>query len=160
MSYIIVVAFEQPETAQQVASEFKTLERNGALRLSDARVVVKDGDGKIHIQDTAGHPVAWGALIGGALGGILFIMMPFLGIFAGAAVGGAIAKSLNLDVVDKKFISDVSDALKPNTSAVFLQVDDANKAAVIQALGSFKGTLIQTSLSPEIEEKLKKGLEE
>lgn len=159
MSNIIVVAFENPETAQQVATEFKTLEKNGALHLSDARVVVKDGEGKVHVQDEAGHPVAWGAVIGGALGGLIFLMMPLLGIAAGAAIGGAIAKSLHLETVDKKFISEVSDALKPNTSAVFLQVDDANKTAVIQALVPFKGKLIQTTLSPEVEAELKKGLE-
>lgn len=159
MSNIIVVAFDNPDTAQQVAAEFKTLERNGALHLSDARVVVKDSEGKVHVKDEAGHPVAWGAVIGGALGGLIFILMPLLGIAAGAAIGGAIAKSLNLDAVDKKFVNDVSDALKPNTSAVFLQVDDANKAAVVQAMQAFNGKLIQTSLSPELEQQLKKGLE-
>lgn len=159
MSSIIVIAFDTPDAAQKVVSEFKTLESNGAMRLSDARVVVKDGEGKVHVKDEAGHPVAWGALIGGAVGGLLFIMMPLLGVAAGAAVGGAIAKSLHLDTVDKKFVNDVAEALKPNTSAVFLQVDESNKAAVVQALEPYQGKLIQTTLSPEVEAELKKGLE-
>jgi len=159
MSSIIVIAFDNPDAAQKVVSEFKTLESNGAMRLSDARVVVKDGEGKVHVKDEAGHPVAWGALIGGAVGGLLFLMMPLLGVAAGAAVGGAIAKSLHLDTVDKKFVNDVAEALKPNTSAVFLQVDDSNKTAVIQALEPYQGKLLQTTLSPEVEAELKKGLE-
>lgn len=159
MSSIIVVTFENPDTAQQVVTEFKTLQQNGALRLTDARVVVKDSEGKVHVKDEAGHPVAWGAVIGGAVGGLIFIMMPLLGVAAGAAIGAAVTKSLHLEAVDKKFVSDVSEALKPNTSAVFLQVDDANKAAVVQALDQYHGTLIQTTLSPEVEAELKKGLE-
>ncbi len=159
MDNIIVIAFDNPDTAAQVAADFKRLEREQAFQLKDARVVVKDANGKIHIKDEAGHPMAWGAVVGGGLGALIFLMVPVLGAVAGALAGGAIVKTLDPDMVDKKFVAEVADALKPNTSAVFLQVDDQHKIVVVHALEPYHGTLIQTTLAPEMEEALKHRLE-
>lgn len=159
MQHILVIAFDNPTEAQQVATTFLDLKKGGALGISDMRVVVKDADGKISVQDEAGHPIAWSAVAGGILGGLLFFLVPVLGIAIGAAAGGLIAKSLDLDI-DKKFITDVSDALQPNTSAVFIQSNDENLSAVLNALKPYKGTLIQTSLDSDVEAQLKKALSE
>lgn len=159
MTNIIVIAYDHPDTAAQVAAEFKRLEREQAFQVKDARVVVKDANGKIHVKDVAGHPMAWGAVLGGTLGALLFIMVPVLGAIAGALAGGAIVKSAGPDMVDKRFVSDVATALKPNTSAVFLEVDDQHRIVVVHALQPYHGTLIQTTLDPETEEALKHKLE-
>ena len=158
MSDIIVIAFRHPDAAQQVAAQFQNLEDKHALRLIDARVVVKDVDGQLHVKDVAGHPVALGALIGGLIGVLLFMMSPVVGMLAGAAAGGVIGKAFSPDLVDQRFIDDVAQALKPDTSAVFLQVDQADTAAVVSALRLYRGTLIQTSVSAELEEELKRAL--
>ena len=158
MSDIIVIAFRHPDAAQQVAAQFQNLEDKHALRLIDARVVVKDAGGQLHVKDVAGHPVALGVLIGGLIGVLLFMMSPVVGMLAGAAAGGVIGKALSPDLVDQRFIDDVAQALKPDTSAVFLQVDQADTAAVVSALRLYRGTLIQTSVSAELEEELKRAL--
>lgn len=158
MSDIIVIAFRHPDAAQQVAAQFQDLQEKHALRLIDARVVVKDTGGQLHVKDVAGHPVAMGVLIGGLIGALLFTMSPVVGMLAGAAAGGFIGKALSPDLVDQKFIDDVAQALKPDTSAVFLQVDQADTAAVVSALRLYRGTLIQTSVSAELEEELKRAL--
>ncbi len=157
MSELIVIAFDNPTEAQEVANSFKEISKGGALRITDMRVVSKDASGKLQAHDEAGHPVAWSAVAGGVLGGLLFFLMPLLGIAIGALAGGAIAKSLDLDI-DKKFIKDVSEALQPNSSAVFIQAQEENKAAVLAALKPYKGTLIQTNLSTEMEEQIKTAL--
>jgi uncharacterized membrane protein len=157
MSELIVIAFDNPTEAQQVATTFTEMSKGGAIRLTDMRVVSKDANGKLVAHDEAGHPVAWSAVAGGVLGGLLFFLMPVVGIAIGAVAGGAIAKSLDLDI-DKKFIKDVSEALKPNTSAVFIQAQDGNQSAILNALKPYKGTLIQTNLSSDMEEQLKKEL--
>jgi len=157
MSELIVITFDNPDEAQQVATTFKDLEKGGGIRLADMRVVVKDGEGKLVAKDEAGHPVAWSALAGGVLGGVLFFMVPVVGIAIGAAAGAAITKSLDLDI-DKKFVQEVAATLKPNTSAIFLLARQENQAAVLNALKPYKGTLIQTTLSTDMEEQLKKTL--
>jgi uncharacterized membrane protein len=97
-------------------------------------------------------------------GGILFAVdfmrnhPPVLGVLVGAAVGDVIGKAFNSDMVDQRFVDDVARALKPDSSAVFLQMNAAEKAAVVSALRPYRGTLIQTTVSPELEEELKRVL--
>jgi len=158
MSDIIVIAFRHPDAAQQAAAQFQELEARHALHLIDARVVVKDKEERLHVKDVAGHPMAVGALIGGLLGALLFAMSPVLGALVGAAAGSVVGKLTSPDLVDAQFVDDVAQALRPDSSAVFLQVDRANTDAVITALRAFRGTLIQTTVPPEVEEELKKAL--
>jgi uncharacterized membrane protein len=158
MSDIIVIAFRHPDAAQQVAAQFLLLQEKHALDLDDARIVVKDSAGRLHVKDVAGHPVATGALIGGLIGALLFIMSPVIGVLVGAAAGSVIGKAFNSDLVDGRFVDDVAQALKPDSSAVFLQVREADKAAVVNSLRQFRGTLIQTTVSPELEEEFKRAL--
>jgi uncharacterized membrane protein len=157
MGQLVVISFETKEEAQELASTLRKLEKDGALKLEDMRVVVKDAEGNAHIHDDAGHPVAAGAVIGGVIGGLLFLFAPVFGIAAGAAAGAAIAKSMDLDV-DQKFVNEVAENLKPNTSALFVLGSNANRAAVVDALKPYKGTLIQTTLSSDLEEQLKRAL--
>lgn len=159
MGQLVVVSFETATEAGELAKTLREIEKEGALKIEDMRVVVKDADGKAQIHDEAGHPVAAGAAIGGVIGGLLFLFAPVFGIAAGAAAGAAIAKSLDLDV-DQKFVNEVAENLKPNTSALFVLGSNANRAAVVNALKPYKGTLIQTSLSSELEEQLKRALSE
>jgi uncharacterized membrane protein len=158
MSDIIVIAFRHPDAAQQAAARFQDLEARHELRLVDARVVVKDKEGRLHVKDVAGHPMAMGALIGGLLGALLFVMSPVLGALVGAAAGSVMGRLASPDLVDAQFVDDVARALRPDSSAVFLQVDRANTEAVITALRAFRGTLIQTTVPPEVEEELKRAL--
>ncbi len=159
MSQLLVITFDNAKEAGQVADTFRMLRKEGALELEDVRVIVKDEQGKVQVHDQAGHPVAAGAVAGGVLGGLLFLVAPIFGIVVGAASGAAIARSMDLDI-DKKFIRDVSDALTPNSSAIFLLGSHANRSAVLNALKPYKGTLIQTTLSSEMEQQLKKALTE
>ena len=85
-------------------------------------------------------------------------MSPVLGVLVGAAAGGVIGQALNSDIVDERFVDDVARALKPDSSAIFLQIRAADKSAVVSALRSFRGTLIQTTVSPELEEELERGV--
>ncbi len=158
MSDIIVIAFRHPDAAQQVAAQFQDLETKHALHLIDARIVVKDKEERLHVKDVAGHPVALGALMGGLLGALLFVMSPVLGALMGVAAGSVVGKLTSPDLVDGQFVNDVAQALRPDSSAVFLQVDQADTDAVITALRPFRGTLIQTTVPPEVEEELKRAL--
>ncbi|MCG3141960.1 MAG: hypothetical protein HDKAJFGB_03320 [Anaerolineae bacterium] len=159
MGQLVVITFETPDQAGELAKTLRQLESDNALKLEDMRVIVKDAEGKTHVHDDAGHPVAIGAAIGGVIGGFLFIVAPVLGIAAGAAAGAAIAKAMDLDV-DQKFVNEVAEKLKPNTSALFVLGSDANQAAVLNALKPYQGTLIQTSLSSDMEAQLRRALSE
>ena len=76
----------------------------------------------------------------------------------GVAAGSVVGKLLSPDLVDEQFVGDVAQALRLDSSAVFLQVDRANTEAVITVLRAFRGTLIQTTVPLEVEEELKRAL--
>lgn len=61
--------------------------------------------------------------------------------------------------VDGDFVKEVSESLQPGASALFVLVRDANPAVVRAALEEHHDKVLQTTLSLEAEEALKKALE-
>jgi uncharacterized membrane protein len=158
MSEWIVIVFENQDEAQVVREEVRKLEHSGDLALDDAQVIARDADGKIHAKGQADRGVKVGAVAGGAIGllvaGLLF---PIGGLIIGAMAGAGIGKLAGLGV-DKKFIQNVQDALKPGTSALFLVVKHANFAALRATIAPHEGTIYQTSVSSEDEATLRRAL--
>src|SRR5262249_18370172 len=103
-----------------VRQSLRALEHDDVLHLADSAVVVKDPKGKVHIHHGADRGVVAGAVTGGFLGLFLgFIFLPVAGIVVGAVSGAIVGKSVDLGV-DKQFINEVSAALRPGTSAIFI----------------------------------------
>jgi uncharacterized membrane protein len=73
-------------------------------------------------------------------------------------LAGILGKSADLGI-DNKFIKEVGESLNPGGSALFMLVVEATADKVLPELAKFGGTVYQTSLSNEDEEKLKKALE-
>jgi uncharacterized membrane protein len=157
MSQLIVVSFDDMEQAQQVLDTLKKQLSQGTVKIDDAAVIVKDESGKVKVKNQADTGVKWGAFGGGVLGVLLAgIFFPLAGIAIGAAAGALIGKSLNLGV-DKKFVQDVTESLKPGSSALFV-IGSGNPAVVRAAFEPYKGTLLQTTLDTEGVEQLKDAL--
>jgi len=158
MSYLIVVAFDDPEQAGQVRESLTKGEHGGYIKLDDSAVVVKDEEGKIHIKDELDRGVKVGA-IGGSLLGLLImgIFTPLGGLIIGA-VGGALVGSLTGMGISRSFEKEVAEALQPGTSAIFFIVRDANPDYAVALMRNYEGKIIQTSLPDESEESLRESL--
>ena len=85
-------------------------------------------------------------------------MFPLAGIVVGAA-GGALAGRMADLGIDQRFVQDVSASLKPNSSALFVIVRDADPTIVIAALEPYQGTLYHTTLDPAVEAELRHALQ-
>jgi uncharacterized membrane protein len=159
MSQLIVIKFDDVEQAGKVRDALRAQEKQGLIKMEDAEVIVRDADGKIERKSEVDRSVKVGILGGGMLGLLLgLVFFPVGGLLLGAAAGGLIGKSLG-NGVDKKFVKEVSDALTPGTSALFVIVVDANSRALFGAIEPFQGTLLQTTLSTDDEEALRRALE-
>ena len=155
MSNIIVITFDNPEEAGKVRAALKSQEQGGRLKLDDSAVIVKDEDGKVHVQDQMDRGVKIGAVGGGAIGLLLAgIFFPIAGIVIGAVAGGLIGATTDLGI-EKKFIKQVRDSLEPGTSAIFFIVREADPTAALAALKPFKGEVYHTSLPTEADEHLR-----
>ncbi len=52
----------------------------------------------------------------------------------------------------------MKESLKPNTSALFIIVRDADPTAALALLRNYNGTVLQTTLDSEAEENLRRSL--
>ena len=158
MSEWIVIVFDNLDEAQAVREQLRKLENSGDLSLDDAQIIARDAEGKVHAKGQIDRGVGIGA-VGGGLAGLLIagLFFPVAGILIGALAGAGLGKMAGLGV-DKKFIKEVQDAVKPGSSALFLVVRHANFAAVRAVLQPHEGSIYQTSVSPEDEETLRRAL--
>lgn len=158
MSNVVVLTFDDAEQAGRLREELKGLEKAGRLSLDDSAVVVKDAEGKVHVHNQLDRGVKIGAASGAVLGTFVMLMFPLAGLALGAAAGAAVGSSFDLGV-DKSFVKEVSEALTPGTSALFLQVRSADRDAALAAVEGYSGKVYQTSLSEDAEERLRSTLE-
>ena len=154
MSHLVVLTFLDTEQAGQAFEALKQAQRSGHLKIDDAAVVVKQASGKVEIKNQLDTGVKRGAVSGGVIGLLLAsVFFPLAGLAIGAIGGALVGKSLGKDV-DQKFVRDVTETMKPGTSALFLIGSSGDPAVAIGALRPFQGTIYQTTLLTETVEAL------
>ena len=161
MSNLIVIVYDDPDGAFAMRDTLKSVQHMGKISLDDSAVVVKDADGKVHVKNQLDRGVKIGAVGGGFLGLLLAgIFFPVGGLVVGAIAGGLIGAATDSGI-NHKFVKEVSEEIKPNSSALFVIVRDADPAVALSAVRQHKGTgkLYQTTLSAEDEEQLRKAVE-
>jgi uncharacterized membrane protein len=158
MSNLVVLAFEDMETAETVREALVSASKQGLVTIEDAAVVVKDEEGETHVRNQVASGTWVASGVGGALGlligGLLF---PIGGVVLGLA-GGALVGSLMDLGVDGKFVKDVGEKIEPGTSALFVLAKEARKDAVLAVLRNYKGHVLQTTLDPDAEQAIAKAL--
>lgn len=166
MSDLVCLAFKDVDMADHFLNELRGLEKEHVLELEDACVVVRDGDGKIHLKQSI-NLVAVGATRGASFGmlmgtlvGILF-MNPLAGLLGGGLYGawsGALKGRLMDYGLNDEFIKSLGSTIEPSSSAVFLLVRKAVEDKIMPRLSQYEAKVLKTSLSDEQEEKLKAAL--
>ncbi|MEJ2058615.1 MAG: DUF1269 domain-containing protein [Desulfofustis sp.] len=160
MSNLVVIGFDDETTAFEMRAKLAKMQKEYLIEMEDVVVVTKDENDKVQLHQ-AMNLTAAGA-VGGSFWGLL-IGMIFLNPLVGAAVGagaGAISGKLTDIGVDDKFMKDLGESFKPGTSALFVLVRKATPDKVLEGLKGFKGKVLQTSLTKDKEEELRKTLEQ
>ena len=159
MSELIVIGYDDIHRAEEVRLELLKMQRDYLIDLEDAVIAVKKPDGKIKLHQMydlatmgAFSGTFWGLLVG-----ILFLN-PLLGAAIGTA-SGAISGALSDVGINDHFMKEVSEALKPGSSALFVLVRKVTSDKVLEELQGKGGKLIKTSLTHEDEAKLQAALD-
>ena len=159
MSNLVVLTFDNEDEAGKVRESIKSIQKQGVISLDDSAVITKDEDGQIHVKNELDRGVKVGIAGGGLLG--MFIGFMFGGPLVAALIGGLggalVGASTDMGL-QKTFIKEVSEAIKPGSSALFIIVRESNPAAAISALKPYQGEVYHTSLDPEAEETLRRVL--
>lgn len=156
-SELVVLGFDGRDTADGVLDNFREMQERGIIRLQDVVVAKRGQSTNVDIHQTdarrgryaaagAGVGVLAGWLIGGPIGA--------------AAVGtiGTIVGALRDRGIDDGFIQEVSESLKPESSAIFLLIQEADGPRVLEELKPFHAIVVHTTLTGEQERTLREGL--
>ncbi len=158
MSNLVVVAYPDEYRAAEVLAALRRLNKEYLIDLDDACYVTKDAKGKIKLhQNTSltGAGVAWGGMWGMLIGLLFFV--PFLGFAVGAGLG-AISGKLSDYGIDDRFAKQIAATMQPRSSAIFMLIRRSTPDKVVPELAQYGGTILQTSLPKETEEKLQEAL--
>jgi uncharacterized membrane protein len=156
MSDLVAIAYDNLDTAQQVAANAAEAQKAHVLDLEDMVIVERQADGKVklHQPSMAAAGAVSGALWGGLIGLLFFV--PFVGMAIGAASGAAAGKMSDYGV-DDNFMKQLGSELGEGKAAVVFLV---RRVSVDKLLPEIKvqGKVIQTSLDDETEQRLSDAL--
>ena len=158
MATLIAIGYDDEATAAEAAQEIKRLSDDLVVQPDAVAVITRDADGDYHVE-TDHHPVGAGAgwgMFWGLLFGILFFV-PVFGMAVGAGLGALFGK-VEKSGLNKEFQKQVRDMVRPETSALFLIVEEAAPEKAVEALSSYGGTVLKSSLSREDEQRLQEAL--
>lgn len=161
MSNLIVIGFDNEADAFQMRAALAKLQSQYLIEMEDAVVVTRDTKDKVQLHQAVNLTAA-GAVTGafwGTLIGMLFLN-PILGAAVGAGSGALSGKFTDLGINDA-FMKDLGSTLTPGSSALFVLVRKSTPDKVLEALKPFagKGRVLQTSLTKDKEEELRRFIE-
>ena len=159
MSDLVVIGFDDEHKGFEMRAKLAKLQKEYLIEMEDVVVVTKDDKGKVKLHHAVNLTAA--GAVGGTFWGML-IGMIFLNPLVGAAVGagaGALSGKLRDIGISDNFMKELAEALRNDTSALFVLVRKVTPDKVLEGLKGFKGKVIQTSLSKDREEELRQVLE-
>jgi uncharacterized membrane protein len=159
MSDLVVISFDDEHKAFEMRAELAKLQKEYLIEMEDVVVVTKNDKGKVKLHQAVNLTAA--GAVGGAFWGML-IGMIFLNPLVGAAVGagaGALSGKLRDIGISDNFMKELAEALRNDTSALFVLVRKVTPDKVLEGLKGFKGKVLKTSLTKDSEEKLREALE-
>lgn len=157
MSDLIVIGYENPQTAHQAYEQVQRLHRDFVVDLRGLAIVDVDADGKTHVhtpQRIISRSVATGAIFGLVISMLFFV--PGMVLLGGAI--GALMGTFNKSGVDAQFRDRVEHLLEPGHSAVVIMASKVTEDKFATAMQPFGGTILKTSLSDSDEKELAEEL--
>lgn len=158
MSTLIALIFKHDETGAETAlRKLRSLESEYLIDLKDAVIVHRRKDGKINLTQSINLTSigAWEGAFWGSLIGLMFTGPLGWLVVGGLGAGfGALAGSASDYGIDDNFIEDLSKEVEPCCSALFILIRQMTEDKVFDALEGVGGTILQTSLSKDVEKQL------
>ena len=158
---VTVLMFDDEVGAENMLDNVQTWQEQGLFEVIDAVVAVRGLSKDVDIRQTkrfAGKYAGWGTGVG-LLAGML-LGGPIGGMAVGAAIGG-ISGAMKDYGIDDKFIKQVSEGIRPNTSALFLMTTGGmeHEEQLLAELRPYRARLASTSLDDEMAQKLRDALD-
>jgi uncharacterized membrane protein len=147
MSEVLAAAFDDLGGADDVLHELRRLESEHLVELDDACIAQADEAGRVHLKQAIGHRLS------DALHGRFWHELVHHILHHGSqAVEGEHCK------LDRAFCCELSEALKPGTSALFVLVRQASADMLVEALRKHRGRVLRSTLPEHEREELEMAI--
>lgn len=159
MSTLVAVAYDDEYRAAEVLATLRRLQSEYLIDLEDAAYVTKDPDGKVKVHQS--HSLTGSGALGGGFWGLLFgllFFVPILGLAVGMGIGALVGHYSDYGI-DREFMEGIRAQMKPGSSAIFVLVRKSTPDKVIPEVAKYGGTVLQTNLSDDTEQKLQAALD-
>lgn len=176
---LIVVGFHGKHRASEVLGQLEQLTYDWSLQMKDAVAAYRTDDGRLRIdqsvQPTTKEGAGYGVFIGSMIGALL--AAPFTGglsaaaaaatLGVGAATAGTIGGAIGAEDADTfkreygisdDFVKEVGGMIKPGDSAVFAVIRGGNAEQMAEKFRGYGGTILRTSLSPKVAQKVQETI--
>lgn len=153
---LIVIAFDSETDAEAAYAQVQRLQDDLVVELSGLALVKVDAEGKTQVEypgpaGKIGVGVAGGALFGTLIGILFFV--PVVGLVFGGLFGALFA-GIDKTGLDSEFRNRVKSVVSAGKSAVVIYANKITEDKFAAALAPYKGTVVQTSLSEDVEREL------
>jgi len=136
---VFVATYDTEDGAAAASNAFQAAQRDGAIDLIDAAVIVHTADDKVQIEETADPSGKKWAKRGAIAGGVVGLIFP-PSIIVSAAVGGG-AGGIWGKIRDKGFkdeeLKQIGNSLPPGSSAIIAVAEDRMVEQLERALSGY-----------------------
>lgn len=155
MSNITALLFEDTAGAENMYANLETWQEQGLVKIVDAVVATRNDGSDIQVEQKVKSSGKY-TTRGGGIGLIAGVILggPIGGLAVGAAAG-AIGGHMKKQDIDKNFIDDVLEGIRPQTSILFVMTEDGDAEALGAELRAHKARVLTTTLGAEQEAELR-----
>ena len=147
---VFVATYDTEDGAAAASKGFQSAQRDGAIDLIDAAVIVHTAGGSVKIEETADPSGKKWAKRGAIAGGVVGLIFP-PSIIVSAAVGGG-AGGIWAKIRDKGFkdedLKQIGNSLPPGSSAIIAVAEDRMVEQLERALSGY-GKIAKHAVSAE-----------
>src|SRR6185312_5486782 len=155
MSDLIAIIYPSEAKAEEVRQRLFKLQKEYLITLSDAVIAVKTDAGQVKLNQLV-NTTAIGAASGsfwGLLVGLVFLN-PLIGVAVGAA-SGALGGALSDFGINDSFMKQLAGKIDAWSAALFLLIKNMTADKVLREVKDSGGTVLQTTLDDNKEQKLR-----
>jgi uncharacterized membrane protein len=147
---ILAFTFAGQDTARETLDDVKASGALEGYEIVAQAWVSQNEQGNVHIHEPGRGGV--GATIGAVGGGLLALIGGPVGVLALAASGatiGGVAGHLHR-LIPKEDLDEIGEALKPDSSAFLLLLEDKYSEAVVKSMSGYKANVVTLTVGDEL----------
>ncbi len=155
MANITALAFNNMEGADSMYQNLMSWQEEGLITVLDAVIATRNIGNDIQVEQKlkkTGKYAARGSGVGLIAG--MLLGGPIVGLAAGAGIG-AISGKMKKHGIDKKFVDEVLEVIRPETSILFVMTEGGDIDRLQDELKVHQAKVLTTTLSEEQEKNLR-----